>query len=50
MQKVIAGGSRFIAVEVDTPEDAARFAELPVHGIMTNRIELIGPQLRERRR
>jgi glycerophosphoryl diester phosphodiesterase len=46
MQKMIAAGSRLIVTEVDTYEDVARVIELPIHGVMTDRIEVVGPLLR----
>jgi glycerophosphoryl diester phosphodiesterase len=47
MTKVVTAGGRFIPTEVNSVSEAAYFAALPVHGIMTDRIELIGPALRK---
>lgn len=41
-------GVRVIVTEVDTPERLAAIADLPVDGIETNRIEVIGPLLAAR--
>jgi glycerophosphoryl diester phosphodiesterase len=45
LAKVAAAGARAYVVEVDDPADALRLAALPIHGIMTDRIELVGPAL-----
>lgn len=48
MSKVVEADEHFIVTEVDSIEDAAFFSDLPIHGIMTDRIELVGPSLRDR--
>ena len=41
-------GARVIVAEVDTPEQLTAVAGLPIDGIETNRIEIIGPLLAEK--
>jgi glycerophosphoryl diester phosphodiesterase len=50
MRRVVEGDARFLIAEVDSVEEAERLIELPVHGFMTNHIELVGPWLRSRAR
>lgn len=40
-------GARVFVVDVDTPEEYASVADLPLDGIQTNRIDIIGPLLAE---
>lgn len=47
MQRVVAAGSQFIVAEVNSIEEAERFVALPIHGLMTDRIEIVGPWLRD---
>lgn len=41
-------GARVFIIDVDTPEELADIADLPLDGIQTNRIEVIGPLLAEK--
>jgi glycerophosphoryl diester phosphodiesterase len=41
-------GARVYVADVDTPEQLAAVAQLPLDGVVTNRIEVIGPLLEER--
>ena len=40
---------KIYAIEVDTPEDLAKVKGVPIAGIVTNRIEIIGPLLDRRK-
>jgi len=43
LHKAAAAHIPFYVTEVDSVEEAEKLAQLPIHGIMTNRIEVIGP-------
>jgi glycerophosphoryl diester phosphodiesterase len=45
LHKSAAAHVAFYVTEVDTVEEAGRLAQLPVNGIVTNRIEVIGPAI-----
>jgi glycerophosphoryl diester phosphodiesterase len=44
--KMQEAGSRVVVAEVDSIDEARGLVGLPLHGVMTNRIELVGPWLR----
>jgi len=48
VQKALDAGSRVFVTEIDTPDDAAMALDLPIHGVMTDRIEVVGPLLTRR--
>jgi len=45
LQKSAAAHIPFYVTEVDSVEEAERLVRLPINGIMTNRIEVIGPAI-----
>jgi glycerophosphoryl diester phosphodiesterase len=45
LQKSAAAHVPFYVTEVDSIEEAEKLAQLPINGIMTNRIEVIGPAI-----
>jgi glycerophosphoryl diester phosphodiesterase len=50
MSKVVDSKERFFIAEVDTTALAEAFADLPIHGIMTNHIESVGPWFTQRKK
>ena len=49
LHKSAAAGIPFYITEVDSVEEAKALAQLPINGIMTNRIEVIGPVVAQTR-
>jgi glycerophosphoryl diester phosphodiesterase len=47
LQKAAKAGVTVYVMDVDTTAEAEELTELPIHGIMTNKIEIIGPFLRQ---
>jgi glycerophosphoryl diester phosphodiesterase len=45
LQKTAASGVPVYVTEVDTREDLEKLYPLPIHGILTDRIEIVGPML-----
>jgi glycerophosphoryl diester phosphodiesterase len=49
LHKSAAARIPFYVTEVDSVEEAKKLAQLPINGIMTNRIEVIGPAIAQAR-
>ena len=49
MESAIAAGTRVFVTEIDTIVDATTAIGLPIHGVMTDRIEVVGPHIRQTR-
>jgi len=47
LQKAAKAGVPVYVMDVDTTAEAGKLTKLPIHGIMTNKIEIIGPFFRQ---